>query len=101
MWFLIQSLVQALENHTASSSVVCSISPFFLKNIPKNIVHILLIYNWIDTNQIYPKNRKDNKLFDDLNISREEFVVSYCGNLGVPQNVEIMIDAAEKLKEIP
>lgn len=61
---------------------------------------ITVLYNWIDTNQIYPKERKDNPLFDDLGLDREEFIVSYCGNIGVPQNVEIMIDAAEKLQDI-
>lgn len=101
MFYIALFLEKYTEKHCTH---IITISEQFKKfhidrGIDENKVSV--IYNWIDTNQIYPKNRKDNKLFDDLNISREEFVVSYCGNLGVPQNVEIMIDAAEKLKEIP
>ncbi len=60
---------------------------------------ISVVYNWIDTEQVYSVPRENNPLFDSLDIPRDKFIVSYCGNLGVPQNVEIMIDAAEKLKE--
>lgn len=61
---------------------------------------VTVLYNWIDTNHIYPKDRADNPLFEELGLSRDDFIVSYCGNLGIPQNVEIMIDVAEKLKDI-
>ncbi len=58
---------------------------------------VSVIYNWIDTDRIYPVSRKENTLFDELGLDRGKFYVTYCGNLGVPQNVEIMIDAAEAL----
>ncbi len=60
---------------------------------------VSVVYNWIDTDQVYPVARDDNPLFDELDIPRDKFIVSYCGNLGVPQNVEIMIDAAGMLKD--
>lgn len=60
---------------------------------------VSVVYNWIDTKQIYHVDKKDNILFNELNIPKDKFIVSYCGNLGVPQNVEIMIDAAELLKD--
>ena len=59
---------------------------------------ISVVYNWIDTKQIYHVDKNDNPLFDELGIPRDKFIVSYCGNLGVPQNVEIMIDAAKQLE---
>ena len=58
-----------------------------------------VVYNWVDTNQVYPVDRKDNVLFDELCIPRDKFIVSYCGNLGVPQNVEVLIDCAEKMQD--
>ena len=58
-----------------------------------------VVYNWIDTEQVYHVERENNPLFDELGISRDMFIVSYCGNLGVPQNVEIMIEAASQLRE--
>lgn len=65
---------------------------------PENKVDV--VYNWIDTDEVYPIERKDNYLFDKFNLDRTKFYVTYCGNLGIPQNVEILIDAAKCLKEI-
>jgi len=61
---------------------------------------ITVIHNWIDTNIVYPIDRVDNFLFEKFNLNRDIFYVTYCGNMGVPQNLEIMIDAAEKLISI-
>ena len=60
---------------------------------------VSVVYNWIDTQQIMPIPSEQNPLFDELGIDRDRFTVTYCGNLGVPQNVEIMIDAAEILQD--
>lgn len=57
-----------------------------------------VVYNWIDINQIYPISKEDNPLFDELGIEKDKFTVTYCGNLGVPQNVEILVDAAKQLE---
>lgn len=59
-----------------------------------------VIYNWIDVNQIYPMDKHENYLFDKYKLDKSKFYVTYCGNLGIPQNVEIMIDAAETLSSI-
>ena len=66
------------------------------RGIPED--KITVVYNWIDTDQINHVDRKNNMLFDELKLDKDKFYVTYCGNLGVPQNVEIMIDAAELLK---
>ncbi len=58
-----------------------------------------VVYNWIDTDQIYPIDRQDNPLFAQLGLDKDAFIVSYCGNLGVPQNVEILVDAAQLLQD--
>ena len=63
---------------------------------------VSVVYNWIDTQQIMPIPPEQNLLFDELGVDPEQFTVTYCGNLGVPQNVEIMVDAAEILQhELP
>lgn len=59
-----------------------------------------VIYNWIDTDELYPVNRQDNYLFERFNLDKNKFYITYCGNLGIPQNVEILIDAAKKLEYI-
>lgn len=92
-----------LERKTEKGSThIITISERFKRNhiergIPEEKIDI--VYNWIDTDQIYPVERRDNPLFDELDIPRDKFIVTYCGNLGVPQNVEIMIEAAEMLQE--
>ena len=58
-----------------------------------------IVYNWVDTNQVYPVDRAENILFDEFSIPRDKFIVTYCGNLGVPQNVEVLIDCAEKMQD--
>lgn len=62
--------------------------------------NIQVIYNWIDSNELVPISKSDNKLFDKFNLSREKFYVTYCGNLGRAQNVEILIEAAKGLEYI-
>jgi len=67
-------------------------------NKPETVVDV--VYNWIDIKQVYPIPRKDNFLFDKFNLDRDLFYVTYCGNLGLPQNVEILIDAAKQLQHL-
>ncbi len=63
---------------------------------------VSVVYNWIDTQQIMPIPAEQNPLFEELGIEKDKFTVTYCGNLGVPQNVEIMVDAAAILcNELP
>jgi colanic acid biosynthesis glycosyl transferase WcaI len=59
-----------------------------------------LIYNWIDTNQLVPIPRADNILFERYELDPNAFYVTYCGNLGNAQNVEILIEVAEHLRHI-
>lgn len=101
---LMYNVAKALEKYTEKHCThIVTISQQLKKmHVDRGInpKKITVLYNWIDTTQIFPKIREDNPLFEDLGLSREDFIVSYCGNLGVPQNVEIMIDAAEKLKDV-
>lgn len=96
-------VAQTIEkNSERNSTHIITISEQFKKmHIDRGIESskVDVVYNWIDTEQIYHVDRDDNPLFDELGIPRDKFIVSYCGNLGVPQNVEIMIEAAEQLRD--
>ncbi|MBY6052627.1 glycosyltransferase family 4 protein [Cytobacillus firmus] len=59
-----------------------------------------VVYNWIDTNQLKPIPRRNNLMFQRYNLDPNNFYVTYCGNLGIPQNVEILVDAAKELQHI-
>ncbi len=60
---------------------------------------IAVIPNWADTESIRPIARKDNPLFDELNLSREGFYAVYAGTLGILQEPDVILDAAKLLLE--
>lgn len=62
---------------------------------------ISLIYNWIDEQATQPVLREQNTLFDEFNLPRDKFYVGYAGNLGMSQNVGLLVDCAEQLKDEP
>lgn len=100
IFYLVSKMLESIS--LKGSSKVITISEKFKKLHVKDGIYsekINVIYNWIDINKIYPLKREDNYLFDKYNLDRNKFFVTYCGNLGVPQNVEIMIDAAEILRD--
>lgn len=101
---LFYNVARMIENISLKGSThIITISEKFKKlHVDSNILSnkIDVIYNWIDVNKIHPLSREKNYLFDKYNLDRSKFYVTYCGNLGVPQNVEIMIEAANMLKEI-
>jgi len=67
------------------------------KGVPES--KIAVIYNWVDENAVQPVPRQDNRLFDEFGLSRSEFHVVYAGNLGHAQNIEIILKAAETLRD--
>ena len=101
---LLYNVASSIEKKTEKrSSHIITISKQFKEmHLHRGIQdkQVSVVYNWIDTDQVYPVEREDNPLFDELGIPRDKYTVTYCGNLGVPQNVEIMIDAAEKLQHV-
>ena len=60
---------------------------------------ITVSYNWIDTGATIPIPREENPLFDEFGLDRNAFYITYAGNLGNSQNVELLVDCAEKLRE--
>lgn len=67
------------------------------KGIPAE--KITVSYNWIDTEATVPVPRAENPLFDEFSLSKENFYITYAGNLGNSQNVGLLVDCAEKLRE--
>jgi glycosyltransferase involved in cell wall biosynthesis len=59
---------------------------------------IEIVYNWIDEKVIYPVDKYNNKLISELGIPKYDFTVVYAGNLGYVQGIEVILDAAERLK---
>jgi glycosyltransferase involved in cell wall biosynthesis len=79
------------------------ISEKFKENImDKGVIEnkIEVISNWIDTDKVKYIDREKNFLFDKHNIDRKKFIISYCGNLGLTQNLEMVIRAAKVLSDL-
>ena len=100
---LLWKIGRKIENYTyrhADQIIVIS------EDIKKNIIEkgvpeskITVIRNWVDTNKVYPIEKKDNRLRKELQLKDDIFYVIYAGNLGKAQGVEILIDAVNQLKD--
>lgn len=65
------------------------------KGVPEE--KIVVIPNWVNVDNVFPINRKDNILFDRYGLDRNKFYVCYSGNLGKSQNLELLIETAKDL----
>ena len=60
---------------------------------------IAVVHNWVDEAVIHPVEKADNTLMRELQIPDDLFTVVYAGNLGYAQAVNVILDAAELLRE--
>ena len=67
------------------------------KGVPSE--KLLTINNWIDSDNVRPVPREENPLFDEFNVDRNKFIVLYAGNLGASQDSQVIINAAERLRD--
>ncbi len=58
----------------------------------------VVIPNWAELETVEPLPRESNQLLGELGIV-DKFVLLYAGNMGPPNDVESIIDAAEMLKD--
>lgn len=95
---------RVVENITyRNADKIIVISDDFKKNIIAKGVpeeKIVVVYNWVDENAVVPVAKADNPLYDELGINREKFSVVYAGNFGHAQNIDVTINAAERLKNV-
>jgi glycosyltransferase involved in cell wall biosynthesis len=103
---LIWKIGRRIENYTyRNADKIIVISEGFKKNIMEKGVpeeKIVVIPNWVDTDSVYPIDRKDNILFDRYGLDREKFYICYSGNIGHSQNLDMLIEVAKELSfELP
>lgn len=107
------------SNKTTKGSIVWKIGRFIedftYKNADKIIVisqdfkrnliakgvddnKIEVIYNWVEEESVIDIPREKNILFDKYKLNRDEFYVTYCGNIGLSQNIDMLLELAFELR---
>lgn len=66
------------------------------KGIPNNKINV--IYNWGYSDEIVDIPWEENRFVKKYNLSKDFFYAIYAGNIGRMQNVELILKAAERLK---
>ena len=66
------------------------------KGVPED--KIVVVYNWVDQNAVVDIPRDKNELFDKYNIDREKFYIEYSGNIGLTQNMDMLLEVMKELK---
>jgi len=85
-----------------NSDVIVVISEDFKKNILAKGVpeeKIAMIRNWVDENAVVDVPRSENPLFDTYGLDRNKFYVCYSGNIGMTQNMDMLLDVAASLQD--
>ena len=63
---------------------------------------IVVVSNWVNTENVYPVAREENVLFDRYGLDRDKFYICYSGNIGHSQNLDLLLRVAKDLQtELP
>lgn len=99
---LLWKIGRVIENFSyKNADKIIVISEDFKKNIMAKGVpeeKIVVVYNWVDQNAVVDIPRERNKLFDAYGLDRSKFYVTYNGNIGLSQNLDILLSVAEEFQ---
>lgn len=99
---LIWKIGRVIENCTyRNADKIIVISEDFKKNIMAKGVpedKIEVIYNWVDQNAVVDISREKNVLFDRYCLDRSKFFITYNGNIGLTQNMDMLLEVAKALE---
>ena len=93
---------RVIEDFTyRNADKVIVISQDFKKNIMAKGVpeeKIEVIYNWVDEEAVVDVPREKNVLFDRYGLDRSKFYITYNGNIGLTQNMDMLLEVAKALE---
>ena len=99
---LLWKIGRVIEDFTyRNADKIIVISEDFKKNIMEKGVpeeKIVVVYNWVDQNAVVDIPREKNKLFDAYGLDRSKFYVTYNGNIGLSQNMDMLLSVAEEFQ---
>lgn len=93
---------RVIENFTyRHADKIIVISEDFKKNIMAKGVpeeKIVVVYNWVDQNAVVDIPRERNKLIEKYGLDPNKFYVTYCGNIGLTQNMDMLVEVAKAVE---
>lgn len=100
---LLWKIGRVIENFTyRNADKIIVISEDFKRNIMAKGVpeeKIVVVYNWVDEEAVVDVPRAENKLFDKYELDRSKFYVTYNGNIGLTQNMDMLLEVAKELQQ--
>ena len=66
------------------------------KGVPENKIEV--VYNWVDETAVVDIPRSENKLCDKYGLDRNKFYITYNGNIGLTQNMDMLLEVAKALE---
>ncbi|MCC8120103.1 MAG: glycosyltransferase family 4 protein [Bacteroidales bacterium] len=98
---LLWKIGRVIENTTYKhADKIIVISQDFKKNIMAKGVpedKIEVIYNWVEQDNVHDVPRVENKLISKYGLDPNKFYVTYCGNIGLTQNMDMLLEIAQEL----
>lgn len=102
---LLWKIGRVIENFTyRNANKIIVISEDFKRNIMAKGVpeeKIVVVYNWVDEEAVKHVPREENKLFDAYGLDRSKFYITYSGNIGLTQNMDMLLEVAKELETNP
>ena len=99
---LLWKIGRVIENFTyRNADKIIVISEDFKRNIMAKGVpeeKIVVVYNWVDEEAVKHVAREENKLFDAYGLDRSKFYITYSGNIGLTQNMDMLLEVAKELE---
>lgn len=99
---IIFKIGRVIENYTyKNADKIIVISDDFKKNIidkgvPEDKIEV--VYLWGDEKSVIPIEREKNKLIKKYDLDKDRFYVTYCGNIGFTQNMDMLVEVAKELE---
>ena len=100
---IIWKIGRKIEDYTyRNADKIIVISEDFKRNIMEKGVpedKIVIIPNWVNTENVYSVPREENVLFERYGLDPSKYYVTYSGNIGHSQNMNMLLEAAKQLAD--
>jgi len=90
--------VESFKNASGIITISDKMKECVIHKVPEKEHSIYVIHNWADADRLFPVAKREIGLFKELRLNNKK-IVMYSGNLGRYQPLEVMIGAANELRD--